>query len=394
VLFRSIYQKVREAERKNIFAEFSEKEGQLFSGVVKRFENGDVIIDIGKTEALLPQREQSRLEMFKQGERIRCVIIKVHESSKGPQVILSRTDPRLLIRLFEMEIPEIYDGTVVVKNAVREAGDRAKIAVASTDKDVDPVGACVGMKGTRINAIIRELRGEKIDIVQWSSDPVTYAINALNPAKISRVFVVDNTEPEHLLEVVVEESQLSLAIGKKGQNVRLASKLIAWNIDIKSDEEKKREVENEMRRLAIVSQSVQMLPHVNAGILNKLEEAGVNTIGQLMDLTEEELVEIPGIAEKTAAKIIDAVEEIMAPVMEAEEPESREEDIEGNNGSGRRRAFLNAKDEASAKLDEITGGVRSTQNGTSIDNTDAAVDQSSDNAPPAEPVEKGSEADK
>ena len=388
-----IYQKVREAERKNIFAEFSEKEGHLFSGVIKRFENGDVIVDIGKTEALLPQREQSRLEMFKQGERIRCVIIKVHESSKGPQVILSRTDPRLLIRLFEMEIPEIYDGTVVVKNAVREAGDRAKIAVASTDKDVDPVGACVGMKGTRINTIIRELRGEKIDIVQWSGDPVTYAINALNPAKISRVFVVDSTEPDRLLEVVVEESQLSLAIGKKGQNVRLASKLIGWNIDIKSDEEKKREVENEMRRLAIVSQSVQTLPHLNSGILNKLEEAGINTIGQLMDLTEEELMEIPGIAEKTAAKIIDAVEEIMAPIMEAEQPESTEDEAEGANGAGRRRTFLNAKDEASAKLDEMTGSSKSGQNGDESRTEEVAADRSSEVEPAVESVEGKSGSD-
>jgi transcription termination/antitermination protein NusA len=388
-----IYQKVREAERKNIFTEFSEKEGHLFSGVIKRFENGDVIVDIGKTEALLPQREQSRLEMFKQGERIRCVIIKVHESSKGPQVILSRTDPRLLIRLFEMEIPEIYDGTVVVKNAVREAGDRAKIAVASTDKDVDPVGACVGMKGSRINTIIRELRGEKIDIVQWSSDPVTYALNALNPAKISRVFVVDSTEPDRLLEVVVEESQLSLAIGKKGQNVRLASKLIGWNIDIKSDEEKKREVENEMRRLAIVSQSVQTLPHVHSGILNKLEEAGINTIGQLMDLTEEELMEIPGIAEKTAAKIIDSVEEIMAPVMEAEQPESTEDEAEGANGAGRRRAFLNAKDEASAKLDEMTGSAKSGQNVDESGTEEVAADRSSEAEPAVESVEGKSGSD-
>jgi len=282
---------------------------------------------------------------------------------------------------------------VVVKNAVREAGDRAKIAVASTDKDVDPVGACVGMKGSRINTIIRELRGEKIDIVQWSSDPVTYALNALNPAKISRVFVVDSTEPDRLLEVVVEESQLSLAIGKKGQNVRLASKLIGWNIDIKSDEEKKREVENEMRRLAIVSQSVQTLPHVNSGVLNKLEEAGINTIGQLMDLTEEELMEIPGIAEKTAAKIIDSVEEIMAPIMEAEQPESTEDEAEGANGGGRRRAFLNAKDEASAKLDEMTGSSKSGQSGDDSGTQEVVADRSSEVEPAVESVEGKSASD-
>jgi transcription termination/antitermination protein NusA len=206
--------------------------------------------------------------------------------------------------------------------------------------------------------------------VQWSGEPVNYAINALNPAKISRVFIVDNTEPDRLLEVVVEESQLSLAIGKKGQNVRLASKLIGWNIDIKSDEEKKREVENEMRRLAISSQSVQTLPHVSAGVLTKLEEAGVNTIGQLMDLTEDELMEIPGIAEKTAAKVIDAVEEVMSPILEAEAAAVEEAATESVNGAGRRRPFLNAKDEASAKLDEITGATR-----TAPDAGDADVPQ-------------------
>lgn len=347
-----IYQKVREAERENVYADYSEKVGQLITGVVKRVENGDMIMDIGKAEALLPLREQSRLESFKQGERVRCVIVKVLKSSKGPQVIVSRTDPALVVKLFEMEIPEIYDGTVVVKKAVREAGDRAKVAVASMDKDVDPVGACVGMKGSRINSIIRELRGEKIDIVQWSNDPSSYAINALNPAKISRVFIVDSAE--RILEVVVEESQLSLAIGKKGQNVRLASRLLDWQIDIKSEEEKKHEVEDEMRRLAIASQSVMTLPGVGAKTLAKLEEAGINTIGQLMDLTEEELVEVPGIAEKTAAKIITAVEEVMAPAME-----SAEAGKEAEEEAPRRRPHLKAKDEASAMLDEMAAASRS-----------------------------------
>ena len=212
-----ILQKVREAERQNIYNEYSEKIGEMVNGVIKRFEGPDIIVDIGKTEAILPMREQSRADAYKQGERVRAVITRVLPVARGPQVILSRTDPQILVRLFEMEIPEIYDGTIVIKSAVHEAGDRAKVAVASTDRDVDPVGACVGMKGSRINSVIRELRGEKIDIVQWSEDIAQYAANALNPAKISKVLIIDAAEKR--MEVIVEEKQQSLAIGKKGQNV-------------------------------------------------------------------------------------------------------------------------------------------------------------------------------
>jgi N utilization substance protein A len=213
----------------------------VITGVVKRFEQGDIIIEVGRLEAILPRKEQSRAESYSQGDRLRAVIKGVSKSAKGPQVILSRTDPALLIKLFEQEVPEIYDGTVVIRGAVREAGDRAKVAVYSRERDVDPVGACVGMKGTRVQAIIRELRGEKIDIVDWSEDPVQFVANALSPAKAQRVTIVD--DHEKVMEVVVEDSQLSLAIGKKGQNVRLAAKLSGWRIDIKSEEEKRKEVE-------------------------------------------------------------------------------------------------------------------------------------------------------
>jgi transcription termination/antitermination protein NusA len=201
-----------------------------------------MIVEItGRVEAILPRKEQSRAETYNQGDRVRAVIKGVTRSAKGPQVVLSRTDPALLIKLFEQEVPEIYDGTVVIRGAVREAGDRAKVAVYSRERDVDPVGACVGMKGTRVQAIIRELRGEKIDIVEWSEDSVGFVTNALSPAKVQRVSIVDDRE--RVMEVVVEDKQLSLAIGKKGQNVRLAAKLTGWRIDIKSEEEKRREVE-------------------------------------------------------------------------------------------------------------------------------------------------------
>jgi len=236
-----IFQKVREAERENVYAEYSQRVGEVVSGIVKRFENGDIIIELGRIESQLPRKEQSRAENYTVGDRVRAVIRGVNRSAKGPQIVLSRTDPALLIKLFEQEVPEIYDGTVVIRGAVREAGDRAKVAVYSRERDVDPVGACVGMKGTRVQSIIRELRGEKIDIVEWSEDPILFVTSALSPAKAQRVSIVDDAEK--VMEVVVEDKQLSLAIGKKGQNVRLAAKLTGWKIDIKSEEEKRREVE-------------------------------------------------------------------------------------------------------------------------------------------------------
>jgi transcription termination/antitermination protein NusA len=244
-----IFQKVREAERENVYAEYSQRVGEVVNGIVKRFENGDIIMELGRIETQLPRKEQSRAENYAVGDRVRAVIRGVNRSAKGPQIVLSRTDPALLIKLFEQEVPEIYDGTVMIRGAVREAGDRAKVAVYSRERDVDPVGACVGMKGTRVQSIIRELRGEKIDIVEWSEDPVEFVKQAISPAKTQRVSIVD--EAEKVMEVIVEDKQLSLAIGKKGQNVRLAAKLTGWKIDIKSEEEKRREVELQFGALEI-----------------------------------------------------------------------------------------------------------------------------------------------
>jgi N utilization substance protein A len=239
-----IFQKVREAERRNVYEEFSSRVGEVVTGVVKRFEQGDIIVELGRVEASLPRKEQSRAENYAIGDRVRAVIKSVNENLKGPQVILSRTDPALLIKLFEQEVPEIYDGTVMIRGAVREAGDRAKVAVYSRERDVDPVGACVGMKGTRVQAIIRELRGEKIDIVEFSEDPLEFVTHAISPARVQRVTIVDDVN--RVMEVVVEDKQLSLAIGKKGQNVRLAAKLTGWKIDIKNEEEKRAEVEAQL----------------------------------------------------------------------------------------------------------------------------------------------------
>ena len=243
-----LYQRIREAEREKIYNEYYERVGEILNGTVKRFERGDIIVDLGRTEAVVPRGEQSRHERYSQGERIRAVIVDVHTQPKGPQIVLSRTDPRLLVKLFEMEVPEIYDGTVVIKNAVRAPGERAKVAVFSRERDVDPVGACVGMKGSRVQSIIRELRGEKIDIIEFSEDLVTFAQSALAPAKITRVSVTHHSTMPHL-DVIVEDEQLSLAIGKRGQNVRLASELIGCKIDIKSESNVKDEVADALAKM-------------------------------------------------------------------------------------------------------------------------------------------------
>ncbi len=230
-----IIQKVREAERDMVYRDFKDRQGELVNGLVARIEReGNLIVDLGKTEGLLPRREQSFRETFKRSDRIRAYITEVKRASSGPQVILSRTHPGFLMRLFEMEVPEIYEGIVEIKGAVRDSSGRAKIAVVSHDKDVDPIGACVGLKGMRVQSVVQELRGEKIDIIQWTDDQVQYVRNALSPAKVSRVYV---NEAEKMMQVIVPDDQLSLAIGKRGQNVRLAAKLTHWKIDIKSESE-------------------------------------------------------------------------------------------------------------------------------------------------------------
>ena len=313
-----IFQKVREAERDTVFNEYNHRAGEVLNATVKRLEPMDVIFDLGKAEARMPKREQSRLEQFAVGERVRVVLLRVDRAAKGPQVIVSRAAPALVQNLFQSEVPEIYDGTVTIRAIAREAGERTKIAVMSRDKDVDPVGACVGMKGMRVQSIIRELRGEKIDIIEYSEEITTFAEKALQPAKVSRVSITDLAEKQ--IEVIVDDTQLSLAIGKKGQNVRLAAKLLQWKIDIKSEEEKRQEVEQQMQAMGGgPTTPIEQVTELGETILEKLIAAGITTVEELADMTPEQLEEVPGIGEKTVEKISVAVRHYFGQYEEGEE---------------------------------------------------------------------------
>ncbi len=339
-----IFQKVREAERDTVYNEYIGRVNEIINATVKRVEGQDVIIDLGKAEARVPKKEQSRLESFSPGERIRVMIIRVEKASKGPQVIASRAVPELVSHLFQTEVPEIYDNTVVIRAIAREAGERTKIAVMSKDKDVDPVGACVGMKGMRVQSIIRELRGEKIDIIEYHEDPVTFAEKALQPAKVSRVTVLEGHEKH--LEVIVDDSQLSLAIGKKGQNVRLAAKLLGWKIDIKSEEEKRQEVEAQMSQVMTqVSTPLESVPELESGIIEKLLAAGITTVEQVADMTPEQLEEIPGVGPKTVEKISIAVNNYFSSLDAAAAAAPVEAEVEGGE--------VAAESAAVAESDEV-----------------------------------------
>ncbi|MDD5680867.1 MAG: transcription termination factor NusA [Candidatus Omnitrophica bacterium] len=293
-----IIQRIREAERDIIFDDFTERVFSLCTGAVHRFEKGNLIIDLGKTEAMLPRKEMCPKDNFKQGDRVRALILEVKKSTKGPQIVLSRTHPMFVKRLFELEVPEIDEGIVEIKGIAREAGDRTKMAVFSKEEKVDAVGACVGMRGQRVKDIVRELGGERIDIIKWNDDAKEYIKGALSPAEISSIDVNKNSLQAR---VVVEDDQLSLAIGKHGQNVRLASKLTGWNIDIRSKKDLK----------ALEEVSILSIEGIGKKAKDILEEAGFDSIDKIANTSVERLVKLPGIGEKTAKKMIDSAKDVI-----------------------------------------------------------------------------------
>ena len=314
---QSVIQKVREAERELIYNEFRNRKGELFSGIVQRVEKKNLIVNLGRTDAILPEKEQIPWERYRQGDRIRAYILDVEMTHKGPQIILSRTHPGFLIKLFEQEAPEVYEGIVEIKGAAREPGSRAKIAVHSTDTDVDPVGACVGMKGTRVQAVVQELRGERVDIVPWTPDTAEYVCRALQPAKVSKIIM---DEDEHAMEVIVPDDQLSLAIGKKGQNVRLASRLTGWKLDVRSEAE----VEVEHTR------SLEQLTSA-AGISNMTAELlyqnGFKSLEDIAAVDLDALLDVEGLGSDKAAAVLQAAREYM-------ETSSKEQKDANGEGDG------------------------------------------------------------
>jgi N utilization substance protein A len=297
-----ITQRVRDAEREIIFAEFDERKGEIASGIARRVERGAIVVDLGRTEAYLPQREQIPGEMYKPGERIQGYISEVRQTTRGPQIIMSRADERYLIKLFEMEVPEIHDGIVQIMAAAREPGSRAKIAVRTNDNAVDPVGACVGMKGSRVQNIVQELRGEKIDIVNWNEDVTRFACNALAPAEVSKVFVDEGSKE---MEVVVPDQQLSLAIGKKGQNVRLAAKLTTWRIDIISES-------NVAAKNAEAILNLMQLEGMSETMAQNIYQSGFGSFLALSEAAVEEITTIPGYEEEEkATALIDSAKALV-----------------------------------------------------------------------------------
>ena len=337
-----IIQKIREAERDVIFSEFQGRVGDIVNGSVHRFERGDIIIELGRAEAVLPKSERIPHEEYHQGDIVQGYVLEVLKSAKGPAIVLSRTHEGFIRGLFMLEVPEISEGIVEIKGIAREAGDRTKIAVTSKDEKVDCVGACVGMRGTRVKNIVRELHGEKIDIIRWHDAPKEFIAAALSPAKIAEIHT--DVDSKSAL-VIVDDDQLSLAIGKRGQNVRLASKLTSWQLEIKS------KLQTQTTGL-----SLRELPGVGPTLQKRLEEAGMTTLQQLGAMTLEQLVAIEGVGEKTAQKLLESSRALLAvrgqgPSAETASRESLPAERAGE-GSGADRPVESARPEEEMKTEE------------------------------------------
>jgi N utilization substance protein A len=298
-----IIQRVKDAERENIFEDFKDRKGEVISGTVQRFERGSIIVNLGRAEAVIPQQELVPRETYKPGDRIRAYVLDVRKTPKGPQIILSRSNPNFLIKLFELEVPEVSEGIVKIISAAREPGSRAKIAVYSEDSDVDPVGACVGMKGSRVQAVVQELRGEKIDIIPWSDDAASYVCNALAPSEISKVIIHQDIKA---MEVIVEDDQLSLAIGRRGQNVRLAAKLTDWKIDIRSEPKPEKVIPQLDQIASRGMDQVDKISGIGEKTAQLLNTAGYLTVADLCQASADQLSMIDGIGAKKAEKLIEA----------------------------------------------------------------------------------------
>ena len=340
-----IMQKLRDAERDIIYNEYRDRKGEIVNGIVQRFERGDIIVNLGRTDAILPDREQIRRERYRQGDRIRAMILEIDSASRGPQVVLTRSHPDLMRKLFELEVPEISEGIVEIKSVAREPGERAKIAVYSNDPNVDPVGACVGVKGSRVQAVVSELRGEKIDIVTWTPDFPSFVARALSPADVVRV-VVD--EDEHAMEVVVADDQLSLAIGRQGQNVKLASKLTGWRIDVRSESV----AEEESKR---ARKSLESIPGIGFGESELLFQEGYRNVNEVAGATAEELSGIEGFDTERAELILKEARELAKQLADDSEMTGEE----GDKGDKADIDSLILPDDLKEAI--VSGGYRSIQ---------------------------------
>ncbi|MGD9133357.1 MAG: transcription termination factor NusA [Desulfobacterales bacterium] len=383
-----IIQKMKDAEKDAVYASFIDRKGDTLNGIVQRIDRGDIIVNLGHTEGIVPVREQVPKETYRRGDRIRAYILDVLHESRGPQIILSRTHPNFLIHLFRTEVPEITEGIVTIMGAAREPGIRAKFAVASNNSDIDPVGACVGMKGSRVQNVVQELRGEKIDIIPWHIDPAKYVCNALAPAEISRV-IIDETNQS--MEVIVPDEFLSIAIGKKGQNVRLASRLTGWHLDVKSE-----------TKYSIAMQSgydsLVALPGVGISMADALYELGLYSAEEISNATPEDLIQVRGIGEETAKKLIAAAKAAVLEARQAEditEEKAQEADADKTDGSQDKQTdaeMAEAPPEGASENDQ-TGPVDSNESENDESDIDAAAETPEDGSEAAD-TDSGKDAER
>ena len=377
-----IIQKMKDAERDAVYANYVDRRGELINGIVQRFERGDIIVNIGQTEGIVPFREQVPRESYRRGDRIRAYLLDILQESRGPQIVLSRTHPNFLIQLFKTEVPEISEGIVSIMGAVRDPGVRAKIAVSSNDSDIDPVGACVGMRGSRVQNVVQELRGEKIDIIPYHIDPPKYICNALAPAEVSRVII---DEENQAMEIIVPDDALSIAIGKRGQNVRLAAKLTGWRLDVKSESSYNADMKDGY-------DSLVALPDVSLGLVDALFENGFYSVEELSRASIQDLIQIREIDEEMAAALVEkaakAWAELAAAADDDDEDESEPdlseneaalepESIDNSNGS----EPIKSEEDIEAVVDSINGEADAASSSQPVADNETGIDDKAENPP-------------